>query len=169
MTRRVLVRMLMDLERRRPDPAEPAPSVSDTDSSGGRARRAIARSRITMQPETAKKVASNEMNKGDVLGTARFAGVQAAKEADACLPLCDSVLVNDVTVGFSVGVDFIEVEASTRSASDSGVDMHALTAATVVALTVCDMCKSVDRTMAIGPVSLVNQDNGRARPGPSGK
>jgi len=147
----------MDNERRSRDLAAAA-----TDSRGGETRRAVARSRITMQPETATKVASNEMNKGDVLGTARFAGVQSAKEADAYLPLCDPVLVNNVTVNFTVGFDFIEVEASAQSASDHGVAMHALTAATVAALTVYDMCKAVDRTMVIGPVSLASRDSDRS-------
>lgn len=94
------------------------------------------------------------MSKGDVLGTARFAGVQAAKEASSYLPLSDPVLVNNVTVSFSIEDSFVDVEASVDSPGGAGVEMQALTAVTVASLTVYDMCKSADRTMTIGPVSL---------------
>jgi cyclic pyranopterin phosphate synthase len=108
-----------------------------------------------MLAETATNVATNSMKKGDVLGTARFAGVQAAKDADSYLPLAESALVNNIAINFSIEDDFIDVEASVESPGGGGVEMQALTAATVASLTIYDMCKSADRTMVIGPVSLL--------------
>lgn len=108
-----------------------------------------------MQPSTAARVASNSLKKGDVLGTARFAGVQAAKDAHSYLPLCDPALVHRVTILFTLHHDAIEVEATVESNLNDGLHMQALTAATVAALTIYDMCKSADRTMVIGPISPV--------------
>ncbi len=107
-----------------------------------------------MSPATAKRVASNEMAKGDVLGTARFAGIQAAKEADSYLPLCDPVAQVHVLVDFTVGDGFIDVLVSGGHGGDPAPRLQSLTAATAAALTIYDMCKSVDRTMVIGPVEL---------------
>ena len=108
-----------------------------------------------MQPSTAARVASNSLKKGDVLGAARFAGVQAAKDAHSYLPLCDPVLVHHVAILFTIHDDAIEVEATVESNLPSVLHMQALTAATVAALTIYDMCKSADRSMVIGPVSRV--------------
>jgi cyclic pyranopterin phosphate synthase len=107
-----------------------------------------------MQAQTAANVASNAMNKGDVLGTARFAGVQAAKEAASLLPLCGPVLVRNVSVDFNISEAAIDVEAVVDCFDRSGVEMQAFAAATVAALTIYDMCKSADRAMSIGPVVL---------------
>ena len=116
--------------------------------------RAIAHSAITMRPETARMVAANEMKKGDVLGAARFAGVQAAKDAASYLPLLEPELVGRTSVTFDVGDDVIAITASVEGATLIGANLHALSAATVAALTIYDMCKSADRTMQIGPVAL---------------
>jgi len=107
-----------------------------------------------MRAETASAVAANAVHKGDVLAAARYAGVQAAKDTPSYLPLCDPVLVSNVTVLFSIGDTAIDIEASADSPGGANVELHALTAVTVAALTVYDMCKSADRTMVIGPVSL---------------
>ncbi len=106
-----------------------------------------------MRPDTVRAVATHAMKKGDVLGAARFAGIQAAKGADAYLPLSDPGIVTNVTITFDVGEDSIDVRASVEGSSGPP-SMSALTAATVALLTVYDMCKSADRTMAIGPVAL---------------
>ena len=124
------------------------------EAASARAIRAVAHSAITMRPETARMVAANEMKKGDVLGAARFAGVQAAKDAASYLPLLEPELVGRTSVSFVVGEDVIEVTASVEGATRAGANLHALSAATVAALTIYDMCKSADRTMQIGPVAL---------------
>ena len=125
-----------------------------TDAPSAHAVLSIAHSRITMQPETARMVAANEMKKGDVLGAARFAGVQAAKDAASYLPLLDPELVGRTSVSFDVGEDVISITANVESATRIGANLYALSAATVAALTIYDMCKSADRTMQIGPVAL---------------
>ena len=117
---------------------------------------ARARSRITMLPATARAIAANEMKKGDVLGAARFAGVQAAKEAASYLPLSDPELVSGVAVDFVVDEDSIEVSTRVTSDTLTGARMHALSATTVATLTIYDMCKSADRTMRIGPVAVLD-------------
>ena len=120
-------------------------------------RRAVARGRIAMHEQTVSSVAANTMKKGDVLGAARFAGVQAAKGAASYLPLCVPVLVRSTTVAFELTGDAIEVEAVVEAVAFAGAEMHALVAVTAAMLTIYDMCKSADRTMIIGPVALVER------------
>jgi cyclic pyranopterin phosphate synthase len=117
-----------------------------------------------MLSATAARVAANEINKGDVLGTARFAGVQAAKLASSLLPLSHPVIVSRVSVDFVIGDTYIDVEASVDGFDHSGVEMEALTTVTVTALTIYDMCKSADRTMMIGDVALWERSGGRQYP-----
>jgi cyclic pyranopterin phosphate synthase len=135
-----------------------ARSIDGRDDSDGVASltgRTLASSRVTMLESTARQVEANSLNKGDVLGAARYAGVQAAKATASYLPLFDPVLTRDVVVNFEVGVDYVDVRVEVPG---DGLDawMPALTAATVASLTIFDMCKAVDRTMTIGPVELVN-------------
>ena len=127
-------------------------------------RRALARCRVTMLPETTDKVANNAMTKGDVLAAARIAGIQAAKRTSDLVPMCHPVLVGSVTVNFSIGDDYVEVEAHVETVDRTGVEMEALTACTVAALTVYDMCKSSDRTMTIEQVCLWEKSGGRSGP-----
>jgi cyclic pyranopterin monophosphate synthase len=115
-----------------------------------------------MLPATARAIAANEVKKGDVLGAARFAGVQAAKEAASYLPLSNPELVSGVSVDFTIEESSIEVTASVVGATQIGARMHALSAATVAALTIYDMCKSADRTMQIGPVALLGPPLGES-------
>jgi cyclic pyranopterin phosphate synthase len=125
-------------------------------------RRALARCRVTMLPETTVKVASNAITKGDVLGAARIAGIQAAKRASDLIPLCRPLLVGSVQVNFTIGDDAVEVEAQVETFDRTGVEMEALTACAVAALTVYDMCKSSDRTMSIGDLCLWEKTGGRS-------
>ncbi|MFI5036470.1 MAG: cyclic pyranopterin monophosphate synthase MoaC [Acidimicrobiales bacterium] len=125
------------------------------------ARRALARCRINMLASTTALVAANAMNKGDVLATARVAGVQAAKLAATLLPMAHPVLVGNVYVNFTIADLYIDVEASVDTVDRTGVEMEALTAVTVAALTVYDMCKSSDRTMTIEAVALWEKSGGR--------
>ena len=126
------------------------------------ARRALARCRINMLATTTSAVAANTVNKGDVLATARVAGIQAAKQAASLLPMCHPVLVGNVYVNFTIADAHIDVEASVDTIDRTGVEMEALAAVTVAALTVYDMCKSIDRTMTIEAVALWEKSGGRA-------
>ncbi len=132
-------------------------------------RRAIARCKVHMLPETTAKVATNAINKGDVLGAARIAGIQASKRTSDLIPLCHPLLVGSVYVNFLIGDDFVEVEAQVETVDRTGVEMEAMTACAIAALTIYDMCKSVDRSMEIGELALWEKVGGRSgvwkRPG----
>jgi cyclic pyranopterin phosphate synthase len=125
-------------------------------------RRALARGRVYMRADTTAMVAANTVNKGDVLATARAAGIQAAKQAAALLPMSHLVLVGNVHVNFHIGDVYIEVEASVDTVDRTGVEMEAMTAVTIAALTIYDMCKSSDRTMTIENVALWEKSGGRS-------
>jgi cyclic pyranopterin phosphate synthase len=114
-----------------------------------------------MQPETTAKVASNAVTKGDVLGAARIAGIQAAKQTANMIPLCHPLLVGSVYVNFQLGDDHVEIEAQVETVDRTGVEMEALTACAVAALTIYDMCKSSDRSMSIGELALWEKTGGR--------
>ncbi|MFO7591645.1 MAG: cyclic pyranopterin monophosphate synthase MoaC [Acidimicrobiia bacterium] len=125
-------------------------------------RRAVARCRIDMQPETAAKIASGAITKGDVLAVARVAGIQAAKQTPHLLPLCHPLLVGAVLINFRIEEDHVEVEAHVDTVDRTGVEMEALTACAVAALTVYDMCKSVDRGISISELALWEKSGGRS-------
>jgi cyclic pyranopterin phosphate synthase len=127
-------------------------------------RRALARCRVSMLPETTTKVANNAITKGDVLAAARIAGIQASKRTAELIPMCHPVLVGTVSVNFSIGDDYVEVEAEVEAMDRTGVEMEALTACTVAGLTVYDMCKSFDRSMTISDVALWEKSGGRSGP-----
>ncbi|MGD9751351.1 MAG: cyclic pyranopterin monophosphate synthase MoaC [Acidimicrobiia bacterium] len=125
-------------------------------------RRAVARARVYMKPETASLVARGAVSKGDVLAVARVAGIQAAKRASDLIPLCHPLLVGSVFVNFRIEDDHVEVEAQVDTVDRTGVEMEALTAVSVAALTIYDMCKSADRSMTIGDVALWEKTGGRS-------
>ena len=120
-------------------------------------RRALARCRVSMLPETTTKVANNAITKGDVLAAARIAGIQAAKRTAELIPM-------SIGVNFSIGDDYVEVEAQVETVDRTGVEMEAMTACAVAALTVYDMCKSADRTMTVGHLALWEKSGGRSGP-----
>ena len=132
-------------------------------------RRAIARCKVTMHSDTASKIASGAIAKGDVLAVARVAGIQAAKQTPSLLPLCHPLLVGSVFVNFQIEEHHVEVEAQVETVDRTGVEMEALTACAVAALTIYDMCKSIDRSMTIGELALWEKTGGRSgtyrRPG----
>jgi cyclic pyranopterin phosphate synthase len=117
-----------------------------------------------MAPETTMAIAANATTKGDVLGTARVAGIQAAKAAATLLPMAHPVLVGNVYVNFIIADDHIDVEAGVDTVDRTGVEMEALVSVTVAALTIYDMCKSTDRTMTIEQVALWEKSGGRSGP-----
>ncbi|MEE8362923.1 MAG: cyclic pyranopterin monophosphate synthase MoaC [Dehalococcoidia bacterium] len=127
-------------------------------------RVAVARGAIVMQPETLRLVREGGFEKGDVLGVARVAGVMAAKNTSQLIPLCHSLPLTQVTVEFddSSSDDRIEITATARTTYRTGVEMEALTAVAVAALTVYDMCKAADRAMRIEDVRLVRKSGGRS-------
>jgi cyclic pyranopterin phosphate synthase len=127
-------------------------------------RRALARCRVSMLPETTAKVANNAITKGDVLAAARIAGIQAAKRTAELIPMCHPVLVGSVAINFSIGDDYVEIEAQVETVDRTGVEMEAMTACSVAALTVYDMCKSADRTMTVDGVALWEKAGGRSGP-----
>jgi cyclic pyranopterin phosphate synthase len=127
-------------------------------------RRAVARGRVKMQTDTASLIARGAISKGDVLAVARVAGIQAAKRTPDLIPLCHPLLVGAVLVNFRIEDDFIEVEAQVDTVDRTGVEMEALMACSVACLTIYDMCKSVDKAMTIGDISLWEKTGGRSGP-----
>jgi cyclic pyranopterin phosphate synthase len=125
-------------------------------------RRAIARARVYMQSDTASLVARGAITKGDVLAVARVAGIQAAKRTPDLIPLCHPLLVGSVLVNFRIEDNYVEVETQVDTVDRTGVEMEAMTACSIAALTIYDMCKSVDRSMVIGDVTLWEKTGGRS-------
>lgn len=132
-------------------------------------RRAIAKGRVEMTPDTASAVARGAIAKGDVLSVARVAGIQAAKRTSDLIPLCHPLLIGAVNVNFEIGDEHIDIEASVETVGRTGVEMEALTACSVAALTIYDMCKSLDKGMKITEVALWEKTGGKSgiyhRPG----
>ena len=126
------------------------------------ARSATARARVVMQPNTLAVVLAGSAKKGDVLGTARLAGIMAAKRTADLIPLCHPLPISAVTVDLSGGDNVVEITATVRTTGRTGVEMEALTAATVAALTVYDMCKAMDRGMRIEAVRVVHKAGGKS-------
>jgi cyclic pyranopterin phosphate synthase len=124
-------------------------------------RRALARCKVMMKPETTSMVATNSLTKGDVLAVARVAGIQAAKQTPNLIPLCHPLLVGSIFVNFTIGDDSVEVEAQVETIDRTGVEMEAMTACAVAALTIYDMCKSVDRGIMITELVLWEKTGGR--------
>jgi cyclic pyranopterin phosphate synthase len=125
-------------------------------------RRAVARCRVFMLPETTSKVASNAITKGDVLGAARIAGIQASKRTSDMIPLCHPLLLGAVNINFTIGDDYVEVESQVETIDRTGVEMEAMMACSVAALTIYDMCKSSDRSMVIGELALWEKTGGKS-------
>lgn len=125
-------------------------------------RRAVARCKVFMLPETTFKITSNAMAKGDVLGAARIAGIQAAKRTSDMIPLCHPLLVGAISINFFIGDDNVEVESSVETVDRTGVEMEAMMACAVAGLTIYDMCKSTDRSMVIGELALWEKTGGKS-------
>ena len=124
-------------------------------------RRAIARCKVFMKPETTQAITNREVKKGDVLAVARVAGIQAAKRTSDMIPLCHPLLIGSVTINFEIGDTFVAVECHVDTIDRTGVEMEALHACSVAALPIYDMCKSADREMVIGDLTLWEKSGGR--------
>jgi len=127
-------------------------------------RVAVARGSVSAHPETLRRIRDGEMAKGDVLQIARLAGIMGAKRTSELIPLCHPLPLSGVEVDLSVDEDngSVRIEAQVRVTGRTGVEMEALTAVSVAALTVYDMCKSIDRGMRIPRVELVEKRGGKS-------
>jgi cyclic pyranopterin phosphate synthase len=127
-------------------------------------RVATARGRITMSSSTCQMIADNKLTKGNVLTTAQIAGIMAAKQTSRLIPLCHPIEITDVQVSFSVHTELgsIDIEATAKCKASTGVEMEALTAVSVAALTIYDMAKAVERTMKIEEIRLVRKSGGKS-------
>jgi cyclic pyranopterin phosphate synthase len=126
------------------------------------ARSATARGRVLALPESIALIAAGTSKKGDVLATARIAGIMAAKKTSELIPLCHPLLISKVSVEFSLSSDHIDVEATVKVEGKTGVEMEALTACSVACLTIYDMLKAVDRAMTITDLRLVEKSGGKS-------
>jgi cyclic pyranopterin phosphate synthase len=135
--------------------------VSDKDVTR---REATARATVLMQADTARLIASGGLAKGDVLAVAQVAGVMAAKRTPDLIPLCHPLPITGVDMAFDLDVERaqLDIRATVRVTSRTGVEMEALTAVSVAALTVYDMCKAVDRAMTITDIQLLHKAGGKS-------
>jgi len=127
-------------------------------------RSATAAGRVEMRPETLERIRSGRTAKGDVLAVSRVAGIMAAKRTASLIPLCHPLALSSVTVDFAFSSEpaGVEIRATARVRGRTGVEMEALTAVSVAALTLYDMCKAVDRDMTINDVRLIEKRGGRS-------
>lgn len=125
-------------------------------------REAAAESFVSLRPATVAAIFEGSLPKGDALAVARVAGIQAAKRTAELIPLCHQLPLSKVAVDFEARPDGVAISASVRTDARTGVEMEALTAASVAALTIYDMVKAIDKDMSIGPVRLVRKTKGEA-------
>jgi cyclic pyranopterin phosphate synthase len=127
-------------------------------------RTAVARGKVLMQPGTLTLIEAGAMQKGDVLGVARTAGIMAAKRASDLIPLCHPLMLTDIDVQFfpSRSQGELTIEATVRTVGKTGVEMEAMTAVGVAALTIYDMCKAVDRKMVLSDIKLLSKRGGKS-------
>lgn len=127
------------------------------------ARLAIARGRVVMAPATLETIRAGGIGKGDVLGVARIAGIMAAKRTAELIPLCHPLALSSVKLDLTpAGPDTVEIEARVKTTGPTGVEMEALTAVSIAALTVYDMCKAIDRGMRIEAIRLARKEGGKS-------
>ncbi len=125
-------------------------------------RVAVAKGRVVMTPQTLELIRKNEIAKGDVLTVAQVAGIAAAKRTSELIPMCHPLLLTNIEVGFEFQDSGIEITAIVEATGKTGVEMEALTAVAVSALTIYDMCKAQDRAMRIQDVRLVKKSGGKS-------
>jgi cyclic pyranopterin phosphate synthase len=132
-------------------------SMVDVSGKPAQNREAIAEGFIHLQHSTLELIQQNGLKKGDVLAVARIAGIQAAKQTQMLIPLCHQIPLSKVAVDFELQESGIRITAVTKTVAQTGVEMEALTAVSLAALTIYDMCKAVDKTMTISEVRLVSK------------
>lgn len=134
----------------------------DVTSKASTQRVGVARARVTMSASTAQAIRSGVVGKGDVLAVARIAGIQAAKRTSELIPLCHPIMIGAAEVSFDIGDDYIDIETTVETVGPTGVEMEALTACSIAALTIYDMCKSRDRGMTVTSLGLWHKSGGRS-------
>ncbi|MBI30798.1 MAG: cyclic pyranopterin monophosphate synthase MoaC [Actinobacteria bacterium] len=134
----------------------------DVGDKGDTNRSATASGRVFMSIETIEALERQELQKGDVLGVARVAGIQAAKKTSDLIPLCHPLAINFVSVDFRIKERHVEIETTVKTFGKTGVEMEALTACSVAALTIYDMCKAVDKSVTIEEVKLLEKTGGKS-------
>jgi cyclic pyranopterin phosphate synthase len=139
-----------------------AARMVDVSAKAETVREATAKGRVVMRPETATLIGTGQAAKGDVLAAARLAGIMAAKRTSDLIPLCHPLPLASVVVDLSVTEDSVEISATVRTSGRTGVEMEALTAVSVAALTIYDMAKAVDRGMRIEAVRVVRKSGGKS-------
>ena len=125
-------------------------------------RTAVARGEVIMQPETIEKIKKGAMKKGDVLGVAQVAGIAGAKKTWELIPMCHNIFISGCDMDFDIKEDRLEITATLSTNGQTGIEMEALTAVSIAALTVYDMCKAVDKTMRIQNIRLLQKTGGRS-------
>ena len=140
------------------------PRMVDVTGKADTTRIAVARGIVRMQPETFQIIKQGRSAKGDVLTTAQLAGITAAKKTPDLIPLCHPILIGNVNIEFKLdeAKSTVEITATVQSTGKTGVEMEAMTATAVTALTIYDMCKAVDRGMKIEDVRLVRKSGGKS-------
>ncbi len=125
-------------------------------------RMAIASGTIFMQKETLQLIKNNQIQKGDVLSTARIAGIMAAKKCADLIPMCHLLSLNKIAITFSISNESILITATTKCSGKTGVEIEAITAVSIAAITIYDMCKAVDRFMKITNIQLIKKTGGKS-------
>ncbi|MGL4607353.1 MAG: cyclic pyranopterin monophosphate synthase MoaC [Eubacteriaceae bacterium] len=127
-------------------------------------REAVAMGAITMKPETLKKIIDGQMKKGDVLGVAQIAGIMGVKKTSDLIPMCHNIFISGSDINFEIDEENakIVIEAVVKNTGQTGVEMEALTAVSIAALTIYDMCKAVDKEMMIGDICLLKKSGGKS-------
>ena len=125
-------------------------------------RQATARGRIDMQPATLEKIKAGQIGKGDVFGVARLAAIMAAKKVGDLIPLCHPLGLDSADIAFETDDTGVIITATCRIHGRTGVEMEAMTAVSIAALTIYDMCKAIDRAMCIGTLRLTHKSGGRS-------
>ena len=135
----------------------------DVTAKGTTEREAIAKGKVIMKPSTLEQVRTASLKKGDVLAVARVASIMAAKRTPDLIPLCHPIMIDNITIDFDLSAnDSIEITATAKSTGKTGVEMEALVAAAVSALTIYDMCKSIDKDMTITDIYLESKKGGKS-------
>ena len=142
--------------------ASGAAHMVDVSAKADTVREAVAEGEITMLAEVIAAIRAGDIKKGDVLGTARIAGIMAAKQTSSLIPLCHPLPISSVSVEFTYLQTGVRVETRVRTSGKTGVEMEALTAASIALLTIYDMAKSLDKAMVIGPVRLLAKSGGKS-------
>jgi cyclic pyranopterin phosphate synthase len=142
--------------------ADGAAHMVDVSAKAGTAREAVAEGRITMSAEALDAVRAGNIKKGDVLGTARIAGIMAAKKTSELIPLCHPLMLSKIAIAFEFEDHGIRAEARVRLNGPTGVEMEALTAVSVALLTLYDMAKALDKSMVISDIRLLSKTGGKS-------